>query len=108
MPEMQRSSKSQYRDQDIRIVGVTFGDCQKVLWSCSKNQPVTLVRELNPFDRKAIRVETLDGRKLGYIPARTSTFLVDFGFEKEARIKYLSGRDIRGATITIRTGAPYD
>jgi hypothetical protein len=50
-----------------RIVGVSF--YQEALEGCCAGQPVRIVHEPdNPFDHMALRVETVDGLPIGYIP----------------------------------------
>ena len=54
----------QYLD---KAVGVTFGDCQKVLPTLKRGEVLELIPEPeNPYDPNAIRVES-NGKKCGYI-----------------------------------------
>lgn len=53
-----------------RIVGVSH--YQDALEQCRPGQPVRLVHEPdNPHDEMAIKVETFEGRALGYLPRRS-------------------------------------
>ena len=52
----------------IKAVGVTFGDRQRVIRNLHVGQPLRFVAEPNnPYDSNAVRIETLDGKQVGYI-----------------------------------------
>ena len=62
-----------------KVVGVTFNGRQAVVNSLHVDDPVRLVREpYNPYDPNAIRVETQDGRQIGYIRRFLAAFLAPF------------------------------
>ncbi|GAX82980.1 hypothetical protein CEUSTIGMA_g10407.t1 [Chlamydomonas eustigma] len=53
----------------VKLAGVTFDGRQENVKDLSPGQPVMLLREpWNPYDSEAVRVETLSGQQLGYIP----------------------------------------
>lgn len=53
------------------IAGTRYCDNQDVFKKLEKNDPLLLKREAdNKYDSNAIKVLTMDGEKLGYIPKR--------------------------------------
>jgi len=57
----------------VNIVGVSFDGRQDAVKELEQRQPVALVKEPdNKFDASAVRVETLCGKQLGYIPRDTT------------------------------------
>lgn len=65
------------------IAGTRYVDNQDVFKRLEKNDPLLLEREAdNKYDSNAIKVLTIDGEKLGYIPKRDNsifTRLMDAG-----------------------------
>lgn len=55
---------------DTFIAGTTHLEDQSVIDGIQVGDKLTLVREDNKFDDKAILVQTKDGHKLGYIPEK--------------------------------------
>jgi hypothetical protein len=57
-----------------KVAGVTFANPdgtsrQELISQCKKYQPLRLVAEPeNPYDRDAVRIETMHGSQLGYLP----------------------------------------
>ena len=66
---------------ELSLKGVSFGGCQEALASVVAGQPVLLVREPeNEIDNNAVRVCTLRGTALGYLPKDAAPhFLFDSG-----------------------------
>ena len=94
-------------DEDIgptRIAGVSF--YQSALEKCAPGQRVRFVHEPdNPHDPTALRVETLDGEQLGYLP-RSSRFhrnVHEYGRGLSATIASIgySRNCILGATLSV-------
>ena len=55
---------------DTYVAGTTHIDDDSVFDEIQAGDKLTLVREDNKFDDKAIVIQTKDGRKLGYVPER--------------------------------------
>ena len=55
---------------DTYVAGTTHIDDETVFDAIQAGDKLTLVREENKFDDKAIVIQTKDGRKLGYVPER--------------------------------------
>lgn len=55
---------------DTYIAGTTHIDDESVFDEIKAGDKLTLVREDNKFDDKAIVIQTKDGRKLGYVPEK--------------------------------------
>ena len=56
------------REITTKVVGVTFDGRQAVVAKLSVHEEIVLRREpTNPYDRNAIRVESLNGKQIGYI-----------------------------------------
>lgn len=72
------------------IAGTRYVDNQDVFKKLEKNDPLLLEREAdNKYDSNAIKVLTIDGEKLGYIPKRDNsifTRLMDSGKILHARV----------------------
>lgn len=52
----------------MKAVGVTFGNSQRVIRGLSVGEQVRFVREPNnPYDRYAVRIETLSGERIGHV-----------------------------------------
>lgn len=60
------------------IAGTRYVNNQNVFKRLEKNVPLLLEREAdNEYDSNAIKVLTMDGKKLGYIPKRDNDIFVD-------------------------------
>ena len=72
------------------IAGTRYCDNQDVFKKLEKNDPLLLKREAdNKYDSNAIKVLTMDGEKLGYIPKRDNDIfcrLMDAGKIIHARV----------------------
>jgi hypothetical protein len=72
------------------IAGTRYVDNQNVFKRLEKNDPLLLEREAdNEYDSNAIKVLTMDGKKLGYIPKRDNDIfckLMDVGKILHARV----------------------
>lgn len=72
------------------IAGTRYVDNQDVFKRLEKNDPLLLEREANnEYDSNAIKVLTMDGKKLGYIPKRDNDIfcrLMDAGKILHARV----------------------
>ena len=53
----------------IRVAGVSFGDRQQVISRLSLKEAVRFRRDPeNPYDYNAVKVETLNGEQIGFVP----------------------------------------
>ena len=72
------------------IAGTRYVDNQDIFKKLEKNDPLLLEREAdNKYDSNAIKVLTIDGEKLGYIPKKDNcifTRLMDAGKILHARV----------------------
>ena len=72
------------------IAGTRYCDNQDVFKGLEKNVPLLLEREAdNKYDSNAIKILTIDGEKLGYIPKRENGVfcrLMDVGKILHARV----------------------
>ena len=72
------------------IAGTRYVDNQDVFKRLEKNDPLLLEREAdNKYDSNAIKVLTIDGEKLGYIPKKDNCIfsrLMDAGKILHARV----------------------
>lgn len=60
------------------IAGTRYCNNQDVFKRLEKNDPLLLEREAdNKYDSNAIKVLTIDGEKLGYIPKKDNSILLD-------------------------------
>ena len=81
---------------DTYIAGTTHIDDESVFDEIQVGDKLTLVREDNKFDDKAIIIQTIDGHKLGYVPQRDNIVfsrLMDAGKLLTAKI---STHDVKG------------
>ena len=61
-------SKGRTSKYYMKAVGVTFDDRQRVISMLTIGQQLQFVPEpTNPFDRYAVKIETIDGKQIGYI-----------------------------------------
>lgn len=89
---------------DTFVAGTTFLEDQTVLDDILIGDKLTLVREGNKFDDKAIMIYTKDNRKLGYIPEKDNLIfsrLMDAGKLLMAKI---SNHDIKGTFHKVGIG----
>lgn len=89
---------------DTFVAGTTYLEDQTVLDDIHIGDKLTLVREDNKFDDKAIMIYTKDNRKLGYIPEKDNLIfsrLMDAGKLLMAKI---SSHDIKGTFHKIGIG----
>ena len=74
---------------DTYVAGTTHLEDKTVLDQIHLDDKLSLVREENEFDEKAIVIKTADGRKLGYVPEKDNLVfsrLMDAGKLLTARI----------------------
>ncbi len=98
----------------IHLAGESFGDRQKNILHASEGQKVFLIRDpKNPYspDGTATLVTLADGKELGYIGQKNSSWIskvIDSKKPIEARIKSITGgyaeRQMRGIILEITTG----
>ncbi len=89
---------------DTFIAGTTYLEDQTVLEEIKQGDKLTLMREENRFDNKAILVLTGDGRKLGYIPEKDNPVfsrLMDAGKLLTAKI---TTHELKGSFHKIGIG----
>ena len=89
---------------DSFVAGTSYLEDQIVLESLEVGEDLTLQREENKFDDKAILVLTAEKKKLGYVPRKDNVIfarLMDAGKMLKARI---SGIEQRGSITQISVG----
>lgn len=89
---------------DTYVAGTTFIEDQEVFDSIEQGDRLTLQREENKFDDKAIMILTKDGRKLGYVPEKDNLIfsrLMDAGKLLMAKI---NSHDVKGSFHKIGIG----
>jgi len=89
---------------DTFIAGTTHLEDKSVLDEVAEGDKVSLRREENKFDDKAILVLNQDGRKLGYIPEKDNLVfsrLMDAGKLLIGRVKDIQ---VRGSFHKIKIG----
>ena len=89
---------------DSFVAGTSYLEDQIVLESLEVGEDLTLQREENKFDDKAILVLTAEKKKLGYVPRKDNVIfarLMDAGKMLKARI---SGIEHRGSITQISVG----
>ncbi len=77
---------------DTWIAGTSYIEDKTLFESLQKDEALTLKRENNPFDPKAILVLNSDKQKLGYIPEKDNVVfarLMDAGKLLKAKVKYV-------------------
>ena len=88
----------------VDIAGTTHLEDKTVLDQIHLGDKLSLVREENEFDEKAIVIKTADGRKLGYVPEKDNLIfsrLMDAGKLLTAKI---STHELRGTFHRIGIG----
>lgn len=89
---------------DTYVAGTTHLEDKTVLDQIHLGDKLSLVREENEFDEKAIVIKTADGRKLGYVPEKDNLIfsrLMDAGKLLTAKI---STHELRGTFHRIGIG----
>ena len=89
---------------DTYVAGTTHIDDETVFDAIQAGDKLTLVREDNKFDDKAIVIQTKDGHKLGYVPERDNIVfsrLMDAGKLLMAKI---NTHDVKGTFHRIGIG----
>ena len=89
---------------DTYVAGTTYLEDQSILDEIAIGDRLTLLREENKFDDKAIVIQTKDGRKLGYIPEKDNLIfsrLMDAGKLLMAKI---NTHDMKGTLHKIGIG----
>ena len=91
---------------DTYIAGTTHLKDKTVLDEIEVGQKLTLKREINKFDEKAIMLITENGKKVGYVPEKDNIIfsrLMDAGKLLSARITDIKERkgDFRQISIGI-------
>ena len=88
------------------IAGTRYVDNQDVFKRLEKNDPLLLEREAdNEYDSNAIKVLTMDGEKLGYIPKRDNDIfcrLMDAGKIIHARVYSCYQDDYYNWSVSIK------
>ena len=88
------------------IAGTRYCDNQDVFKKLEKNDPLLLKREAdNKYDSNAIKVLTMDGEKLGYIPKRDNDIfcrLMDAGKIIHARVYSCYEDDYYNWSLSIK------
>lgn len=89
---------------DTYVAGTTHIDDESVFDTIEAGDRLTLVREDNKFDDRAIMILTKDGRKLGYVPERDNLVfsrLMDAGKLLMAKV---TTHDLKGTFHRIGIG----
>lgn len=89
---------------DTYVAGVSYLKDKTVLENIKTKDRLTLQREENKFDDKAILVLTADGKKLGYVPEKDNIIfsrLMDAGKMLVAYITEIKKRSIDYQQISI-------
>ena len=89
---------------DTHVAGTTHIDDETVFDAIQAGDKLTLIREDNKFDDKAIVIQTKDGHKLGYVPERDNIVfsrLMDAGKLLMAKI---NTHDVKGTFHRIGIG----
>ena len=89
---------------DTYVAGTTHIEDETVFDAIQAGDKLTLVREENKFDNKAIVIQTKDGRKLGYVPEKDNLVfsrLMDAG---KLLIAKITTHDVKGTFHRIGIG----
>ena len=89
---------------DTFVAGTTHIEDESVFDTIQPGDKLTLVREDNKFDSKAIVIQTKDGRKLGYVPEKDNLIfsrLMDAGKLLTAQV---ISHDVKGTYHRIGIG----
>jgi hypothetical protein len=96
-------------EQTIRLVGVSFGNCQEVIARLQAGDPVQLVREPDhEYDENAIRVLDSAGELVGYVPRQLAAVLAplmdEHGGSWPGEVAAIKGRVVTGGYLGIEIG----
>lgn len=89
---------------DTFVAGTSHLSDKSVLDEVKPGDSLTLLRENNKFDEKAVLIKTKDGKKLGYIPEKDNIIfsrLMDAGKMLSAKIMEVSKKNEDWAKIAI-------
>ncbi len=89
---------------DTFVAGTSHLSDKSVLDEVKPGDSLTLLRENNKFDEKAVLIKTKDGKKLGYIPEKDNIIfsrLMDAGKMLSAKITEVSKKNEDWAKIAI-------
>ncbi len=89
------------------IAGTTHLKDKTVLDEIEVGQKLTLKREINKFDEKAIMLITENGKKVGYVPEKDNVIfsrLMDAGKLLSAKVTDIKERNHEFKQISIGTG----
>lgn len=89
---------------DTFVAGTSHLSDKSVLDEVKPGDSLTLLRENNKFDEKAVLIKTRDGKKLGYIPEKDNIIfsrLMDAGKMLSAKITEVSKKNEDWAKIAI-------
>ncbi|MGN0270421.1 MAG: HIRAN domain-containing protein [Candidatus Weimeria sp.] len=89
---------------DTFVAGTSHISDKSVLDEVKPGDSLTLLRENNKFDEKAVLIKTKDGKKLGYIPEKDNIIfsrLMDAGKMLSAKITEVSKKNEDWAKIAI-------
>ena len=89
---------------DTYVAGVSFLTDKTVLQEIKSGDRLTLQREDNKFDDKAILLLTSDGKKIGYVPEKDNAIfsrLMDAGKLLVAYVREIQKRSIDYQQISI-------
>ena len=89
---------------DTYVAGTSYLDDPGILDAIQIGDKLTLVREDNKFDDKAIVIRTKDGKKLGYIPEKDNMVfsrLMDAG---KLLIAKINSHNVKGTFHSIGIG----
>ena len=92
---------------DTYIAGTTHLKDKTVLDEIEVGQKLTLKREINKFDEKAIMLITENGKKVGYVPEKDNVIfsrLMDAGKLLSAKVTDIKERNHEFKQISIGTG----
>lgn len=89
---------------DTFVAGISHLSDKSVLEEIKPGDRLTLVRENNKFDEKAVLIKTKSGKKLGYIPEKDNVIfsrLMDAGKMLSAKITDISEKSEDWAKVAI-------
>lgn len=78
-----------------KVAGVSIGDRQHIIAGLKQGDELLLIRERdNKYDKNAIKICTLQGKQIGYIPAELAVNMakkIDIGEQYTAKIEKITG-----------------
>ena len=95
--EPNRGKEKPFLDSDIRLSGVSFGECQQVIRRMNPQEKIHLERKaVNPHDKNAVAViRSATGEQIGWIPRECNTELaaiLDKGMDCRVELIAVSGK----------------